>query len=247
MQSLPFDDVNPLAADTIKMSFMGVYFYKKGATSQLRSIYLIIVQFFPDTVVDAWLSSSHLPWKGSPTIFLMGRFVDDIFLSGVWISEVFRTLFFSCVLLCVYGLVHIFNLNTTHSRHSVTHLIFHFFLVCAFSAHPSKAFPAWLLLPNDIMVEPPDYPLLTMVEMEASILDFFMVGSKIVASTADFLRFFLFHYFWLGRPRCRVVELSILQLAASRALQISSQWGLTKSLNHFFSGYVPWNINPLLS
>ena len=37
------------------------------------------------------------------------------------------------VLLCVYGLVKMFNLNTIHIRHSAMHLIFHFFLVCAFS------------------------------------------------------------------------------------------------------------------
>ena len=123
---LPFFDVNSVAADTIGMSFMGVYFYEKGATSQLWYVYLIIVQFLPATVVSTWLSSSHLPWKGYPTILLMVRFVDDIFLSRFWISEVFRTLFFSCVLLCVHRLVQMFNLNTIHSRRSATHQMRHF-------------------------------------------------------------------------------------------------------------------------
>ena len=88
-----------------------------------------------------------------------------------------------------------FNLNTIHSRHSATHLIFHFFLVYAFSARPLKAFSAWMFPPNELMVDPPDDPLVTMAEMEASILDLLMVSSEIVASSADFSRFFLFHYF----------------------------------------------------
>ena len=79
-----------------------------------------------------------------------------------------------------------FNLNTIHSRHSATHQIFHFFFVCAFSGRPSKAFISWLLPPNELMVDPPNDPLVTMDEMENSILDFFMVSSEIVASSNDF-------------------------------------------------------------
>ena len=191
---------------------MGVYFSDKGATSQLRSVYLIFAQFLPATVVSAWLSSSHLPWKGSPTILLMVHFVDDIFLSDVWISELFRPLFVSCVLL-----------------------------------FPSKALEAWLLPPNELMVDLTDDPSVIMAEMEAYILDFLMFSSEIVASNADFSRFFLFHSFRSGRPLCRAVELSLLRLDAWRALRIYYQWVFTESLNHFFSGYVPWNTKPLLS
>ena len=165
---------------------MGVYFSEKGATSQLRYVYLIFAQFLPATVVSVCLSSLHLPWKGSPTIFLMVRFVNGIFLSKVWVSEVFRPFFVLCVLLRVYGLVHMFSLNTIHSRHSAMHLIFHFFLVCAFSALPPKAFPDWLLPPNEIILNPPDDSLVTMAEMENSIFYFLMVRSKILASNADF-------------------------------------------------------------
>ena len=86
------------------------------------------------------------------------------------------------------------------------------------------------------MVDPPDEPLVAMDEMEASILDFLMVISEIVASSANFSRFFLFHYFRSGQPLCRVVELLLLPLYASRALRISSQWGLTESLNFFSQG-----------
>ena len=143
----------------------------------------------------AWLSSLYLTWKGSPTIFLMVRFVDDVFLSKVWIYEVFRPLFVSCILLCVYGLVHMFILNTTHSRRSATHQMPQFFLICAFSVRPPKAFPTWMLPPNELMVDPPDDLSETMAEMEASILDFFAVSSKIVASSADSSRFFLCHYY----------------------------------------------------
>ena len=100
---------------------MGVYFSKKGATSQLRSVYLIIAYFLPATVVYAWLYSSHLLWKGSPIILRMVNFVDNIFLSEVWISEVLRPFFVWCVFLCVYELVQMFNLNTIHSRRSATH------------------------------------------------------------------------------------------------------------------------------
>ena len=61
-----------------------------------------------------------------------------------------------------------------------------FFLICAFSARPPKAFPDWLLPSNELMVDPPDDPLVTIAEMEASILDFLMASSEIVASSADF-------------------------------------------------------------
>ena len=138
---------------------------------------------------------------------LMVRFVYDIFLSKVWISKVFCPLFVSWVLLCVYGLVQLFNLNTIHSRRSATHQMPHFFLICSFSALPLKAFPAWLLPPNELIVDLPDDPSITMAEMEASILNFLMFSSEIVASSAELSRFFLFHYFLLGRPMCRVVEL----------------------------------------
>ena len=73
------------------------------------------------------------------------------------------------------------------------------------------------------MVDPPDGPSVTMAEMEASILDFLMVSSEIVASSADFSRLFLFHSTISGQPLYRVLDLPILRLAASRALQISSQ------------------------
>ena len=122
-------------------------------------------------------------------------FVDDVFLSGDSISELFQPLFVLCILLCMYGLVQMFNLNTIYSMHSVTHQMPHFFLICDFSALPPKEFPDWLLPPNDLMVDPPDDPLVTMAEMEASILDFLMFSLEIVASRADFSRLFLFPYF----------------------------------------------------
>ena len=106
---------------------MGVYFSDKGDTSKLQYVYLIIEQFLTATVVSAWLSSSHLPWKGTPTILLMVRFVDDIFLSEVGISEVFWPLFVSCVLLCVYGLLQLLKINIIHSRRSATQQMPHFF------------------------------------------------------------------------------------------------------------------------
>ena len=217
---------------------MGVYFSEKGATSQLRSVYLI-AQLLPATVVSAWLSSSHLPWKGSPTILLMVRFVDELFLSEVWISEVLRPLFVSCVFLCVHGLVQMFNLNTIHSRRSATHKIPHLFLICAFSALPPKALPSWQFPPNKLMVDLPDDPSVTMAKIEGSIMDFLMFISEIVPSSVDFSRFFLFHSFRSGRPLCRAVELLLFRLDSLRALRISSQWGLTEALNLFFSGYVP--------
>ena len=134
----------------------------------------------------------------------------------------FRSLFVLCVLLCVYGLVQTFNLNTFHSRRSATHKMPHFFLICAFSSLPPKSLPDWLLPPNELMVDLPDDPLVTMAAMEASILGFLMFSSQIVASSADFSRFFLFHSFQSGRPLCRAVEISLLRLYASRALRISS-------------------------
>ena len=87
-----------------------------------------------------------------------------------------------------------FNLDTIHSRNSVMHLTFHSFLVCALFRSP-KAFPAWMFPPNELMVDPPDDSLVTMAKMKASILDFLMVISEIVVSSADFSRLFLFHSF----------------------------------------------------
>ena len=48
---------------------------------------------------------------------------------------------------------------------------------------------------NEVMVDLPDELLVTMAEMEASILDFLMFSSEIVPSSADFSRFFLLHSF----------------------------------------------------
>ena len=53
MQIIPFSDVNPVATDTIGISFLGVYFSEKGDTSKLQSVYLIIAQFLHATVVSA--------------------------------------------------------------------------------------------------------------------------------------------------------------------------------------------------
>ena len=75
-----------------------------------------------------------------------------------------------------------FNLNNIHSRRFATH----FFLICDFSEQPLKAFPAWLLSPNELMVDLPGDPSVTMAEMEASILDFLIFIFEIVASSADF-------------------------------------------------------------
>ena len=75
------------------------------------------------------------------------------------------------------------------------HLRFHFFLACVFSERPLKAFPYVLFPPNEIRVDPPDDTSVTMAKMEGSILDFLMVISEILASSADFLRLFLFRYF----------------------------------------------------
>ena len=62
----------------------------------------------------------------------------------------------------------------------------HFFLICAFSARPPKAFPAWLLPLNELIFDPPDDLSVTIDEEEASILDFLMFSSEIAASSADF-------------------------------------------------------------
>ena len=114
------------------------------------------------------------------------------------------------------------NLNTIRIRVSAMHQMPHFFLICAFYARPPKAFTACMLPHNELMADPPGDPFVTMAEMEAYILDFLMFSSEIVASSADFSHLFLFHSFQLGQPLCRVVEILLLRLAASRVLRISS-------------------------
>ena len=74
---------------------------------------------------------------------------------------------------------------------------------------PPKEFPSWLLPPNELMVDLPDYLSVTMAKMEASILDILMFSSEIVASSTEFLHFLLFHSFWPGRPLCQVIELFV--------------------------------------
>ena len=98
-----------------------------------------------------------------------------------------------------------YNINTIHIRNSATHLTFHFFYSVP-SLHASqKASPAWLFTFNELMVDPSDDPLVTMDEMEASILNLLVVSSEIVPSSADFSRLFLFHSFRYERPLCRVL------------------------------------------
>ena len=78
----PLAEVYPVVAETIGISFIGVYLSEKGATSQLLSVYRSTTQFFPATVVSSWLSISHLPWYGSLLIALTFRSVDDILSLG---------------------------------------------------------------------------------------------------------------------------------------------------------------------
>ena len=61
MYCLPVVDVNTVAAVIIGMFFIGLYVSEKGATSHDLSVYCMIVQFLPTTVVSACKSSSVLP------------------------------------------------------------------------------------------------------------------------------------------------------------------------------------------
>ena len=77
-----------------------------------------------------------------------------------------------------------------------------FLNMCIISTPLPKELPAWLLPPNELMVDPHDDPSVTMAEMEAFVLDFLMFSSEIVASSADSSRFLLFHFFYWDEPSC---------------------------------------------
>ena len=57
-----------------------------------------------------------------------------------------------------------------------------------------------------------------MAEMEATILDLFMVSSKIVSSSADFLRIFFVPFFLVGENPLlgrRAIDIAIICIASS--------------------------------
>ena len=58
-------DVNTVAADTIAASFIGSYVSENGATLHDLSVCQMGTQFWPATVVLAWLSSSVCPYNFS--------------------------------------------------------------------------------------------------------------------------------------------------------------------------------------
>ena len=62
---LPVVDVNPLAEDMIAKSFIGSYVSENGATLHDISVCQMGTQFWPATVVLAWLSSSVCPYNFS--------------------------------------------------------------------------------------------------------------------------------------------------------------------------------------
>ena len=77
-----------MAADTIGTSFIGLYLSENSDTSQLLSVYFMIAQFLPTTVLSACESISHLPWIGYALVAPIFYIVDDTLLSDVIISDV---------------------------------------------------------------------------------------------------------------------------------------------------------------
>ena len=75
-----------VAAETIGTSFINVYLSMNGDTSQLLSVYRMMVQFLPTTVVSACESISHLLWIGCPLVAPIVCIVDDTLLSDVLMS-----------------------------------------------------------------------------------------------------------------------------------------------------------------
>ena len=85
----------PVASKTIGTSFIGVYLSENGDTSQLLSVYHMMVQFLPATVVSACESISTLPWIGCPIVAPICCILDDTLLSDVLMSDILL-LIFSC-------------------------------------------------------------------------------------------------------------------------------------------------------
>ena len=84
----PLAEVYPVAADMIGTSFIGVYLSENGDTSQLLSVYRMMVQFLPATVVSACESISHLPCIGCPLVAPIVCIVDDTLLYDVLMSDI---------------------------------------------------------------------------------------------------------------------------------------------------------------
>ena len=84
----PLAEVYHVAANTIGTSFIGVYLSENGDISQLLSVYCMMVQFLPATVVSACESISHLPWIGCPLVSPIVCIVDYTLLSDVLMSDI---------------------------------------------------------------------------------------------------------------------------------------------------------------
>ena len=83
----------PVAAETIGTSFIGVYLSENGDTLQLLSVYYMMVQFLPATVVSACESISHLLSIGCPLVAPIVFIVDDTLLSDVLMSDILLLIF----------------------------------------------------------------------------------------------------------------------------------------------------------
>ena len=88
------------------------------------------------------------------------------------------------------------------------------------------------------MVDPPDDLLVTMAEMEASILDFLMVSLAIVSSSADFSRLFFSFFSIRTTPvtGLRAIAIAVSCIARSADIFRARFDHITEP---FFSGYVP--------
>ena len=180
-----------------------------------------MTQFFPVTVVLAWLFRSLLPWNGvSYLLALTTICVCDIRISDV---VIYINILFGCLqTMNAWDVVTNFsNFSTIHIMHLVAYQTPHLFFCCSISDRPPNYYPAWIKLPTSMAV-----PSVTIIAMDASMQAFFEIGFEILDSMSECYLFLAWY-----------LLLSLLMSCFSHADRILFQCGLTESSFYLWYRY----------
>ena len=181
------------------------------------------MQFLPDTVVSAWLSSSLLPWNGVSSLLVLNTiYVCDIRLSDVLMS--LNILFGCSQTMNAWNVVtNFFNVSTTHIMHLVACQTTHLLFFCYFPDQSPNESPARLKVLTSVA-----FLSVTMLAMDASMRAFFLICCEILDSRSE-CSFLLPWYLLLFLP----------MPCCLREERISFQCGLTELSFHFCYVYFP--------
>ena len=153
-----------------------------------------MTHFFLATVVLKWLSSSLLPCNGmSSLLSLTTLCVCDIRLSDVVMS---LNILFGCsqTMNACNVVTNFSHLSTIHIMHLVACQTPHLLFCCSLSDQPPNESPEWLKLLTSVTV-----PYITILAMDASMRDFFVISGEILDSRSE-CSFFLACYLLFSFP-----------------------------------------------